>query len=234
MILKTTFSRRNFLAFAGVAGAGLAASACTGSNKAQDEHGTAIELLQRQHSMLRRAVFMLEEIRGGMDARMDLPPEIMIGTVDIIRRLMVDYHQKLEEKYVYPAFDAAQKMSGLVGILREQHAAGAQMTDILRRLADGFSARDLEKRRTVGSAVHQFSRMYQAHTDREDTVLLPALRQVITPAVYREINKAFQNDERQILGQNGLDELTRKLIGFEEALGLGDLAAFTPRVADLR
>ncbi|MEN6437839.1 MAG: hemerythrin domain-containing protein [Syntrophobacter sp.] len=234
MIFKTPFSRRNFLTLAGVAGAGIAASACTGPIKPQDENGTVIEFLERQHGMLRRTIFILEEIRGGMDARMDLSPEILQGTVDIVSRLMVDYHQRIEEKYIYPAFDTAKKMGGLVGILREQHAAGSQLTGILKQLAAGFSAKDHEKRRTLGGAIHQFSRMYRAHADREDTVLLPVLRQVITPVAYREMSKVFENEEKQAFGQNGLEELTRKLVGYEEALGIGDLAAFTPRVEDLR
>jgi len=234
MTSKIPFSRRNFLTLAGVAGAGFAASACTGPNKPRDENGTAIELLDRQHGMLRRAIFILEEIRGGMDARMDLPPEITQGTVELISRLMIEYHQKLEEKYIYPAFDTAKKMGGLVGILREQHDAGTQLTGILKQLAAGFPTKDHEKRRTIGGVIHQFSRMYRAHADREDTVLLPVLRQVVTPVAYREMSRAFEDEEKQAFGQNGLEELTRKLMGFEEALGLGDLAAFTPRVEDLR
>ncbi|MFZ2445405.1 MAG: hemerythrin domain-containing protein [Syntrophobacteraceae bacterium] len=232
MFFLKPISRRKFISLAGAAGAGLVLTGCPGANKG--ETGTAIELLDRQHGILRRAVSILEEVKGGMDARMDLPPEIIQGTVEVVRRLVVDYHQKMEEKYIYPPFDTAKKMGGLVGVLREQHEAGAQLTEILGRLAAGFSARDLEKRRTMGSAIHQFARMYRAHADREDTLLFPLLRQVVAPGAFAKLDEAFLKDDGQFMGQNGFDEAVQKLAGLENALGIGDLAAFTPRMEELR
>jgi len=231
MSFPVPISRRKFIVLA--AGACIAVSGCSNS-KPEAETGTAIELLDRQHGVLCRAISILEEIRGGMDARMDLPPEIIQGTIETMRRIIVDYHQKLEEKYIYTAFDSAKKMGGLIGILREQHDAGSQLTGVLGQLAAGFSVKDLERRRTLGSAIHQFSRMYRAHADREDTLLFPVLRQVVSPAVYEEMSGAIRKDEALFLGSNGFDEAIQKLASYEEILGIGDLAAFTPQVEDLR
>jgi hemerythrin-like domain-containing protein len=226
-------SRRSLFVMAGAAGAGLLITGCTESSKSRGETATAIEILDRHHGILYRIVSILEEVRGGMDAHMDLSPEIVQGTVELARRFVVDHHQRLEEKYVFPVFDAANKMGGLVGVLREQHAVGAQLTDLLKQLAAGFSAKDLEKRRTLGSAIHQFSRMYRAHSNREDTMLFPLLRQVVTPKAYGELNSAFEKEENEILGKNGLDEMNLKLSNYENMLGIGDLAAFTPRMDEL-
>ncbi|MHC1727204.1 MAG: hemerythrin domain-containing protein [Syntrophobacteraceae bacterium] len=221
--------RRNFLA---LAGAGLLAG-CQGSNKPPAEAATAIEIFDRHHGLLRRAIAILEEIRGGMDARMDLPPGIIGETVEVIRHFGIDYHQKLEEKHIFPAFDAAKKMGALVGVLREQHAAGSQLTEVIKELSAGFSAKDLEKRRTMGSAIHQFSRMYRAHSDREETVLFPALRPIMVPGAYAELASAFQNTEKEVLGQNGFEQAIQKLEVHENTLGIGDLAAFTPHADEL-
>jgi hemerythrin-like domain-containing protein len=233
MFSAKPLSRRSLIAMAGAAGAGLLITGCTGSSKSQVDASTAIEILDRQHGILYRAISILEEIRGGMDARMDLPPEIIQGTVEVVRLFVVEHHQKLEEKYIFPAFDAANKMSGLVGVLREQHAAGSQVTDILKQLSAGFSAKDLEKRRTMGSAIHHFSRMYRAHSNREDTMLFPIIRQVVAPKAYGELNSVFEKADADILGKNGFDELIQKLTNYENILGIGDLAAFTPRMDEL-
>jgi hemerythrin-like domain-containing protein len=226
-------SRRSLIVMAGAAGAGLFITGCTGSSKSHAPTATAVEILDRDHGILCRTICILEEARGGMDARMDLPPEIIQGTVELIGRFVVMHHQKLEEKYIFPVFDAANKMSGLVGVLREQHAAGAQLTDTLRQLASGFSAKDLEKRRTLDSAIHQFSRMYRAHSNREDTMLFPLVRQVVTPQAYADLNSAFEKEDGEALGKNGFDEIIQKLSNYENMLGIGDLAAFTPRTDDL-
>ena len=147
---------------------------------------------------------------------------------------IVDHHQQMEEKFIYPVFDAAGKMSALVGVLREQHAAGSQLVGILRGLYAEFSARDLEKRRTMESAIHQFSRMYRAHVEREDTALFPMLRRIMPAKAYVELSSAFRKAESDFIGQNGFEETIRKLTDYENILGIGDLATFTPRAEELR
>jgi hemerythrin-like domain-containing protein len=223
-------SRRGFLV---LAGAGIVAGCSSGPVTPQGEASTAIEILDRQHGLLERAIAILEEIRGGMDARMDLPPEIITETAGIIRRSGVDYHQKMEDKYIFPALDAAKKMGGLIGVLREQHEAGARLIEVIKGLSVGFSAKDLEKRRTMSSAIHHFSRMYRAHTDREETLIFPLVRQVTAPKAFTEMNAAFQKAEKELQGQDRFEETIQKISGYENTLGIGDLAAFTPRVDEL-
>lgn len=226
MFFTRPLSRRKFIALAGSAGAGIIAAGCSSSDKIKEE-GTAIELLDRQHGLLHRSVSILEEVRGGMDARMDLPPEIIQGTVEVIRRFLVDFHQKVEDKHLFPAFEAAKKMGGLIGVLREQHEAGTQLVEVLRQLAAGFSAKDLEKRRTMASGIHKLSRMYRAHADREDTVLFPVFRQVVTPKAYDLVNAEVRKAEIQAGGMSAYEEAVQKLSGYENMLGIGDLSAFT-------
>jgi hemerythrin-like domain-containing protein len=232
MSFENSLSRRSFIALAGAAGAGVLA-ACSQSGQSQGDAATAIEILDRQHGVLRRSLAILEEIRGGMDARMDLPPEIIAGTVEIVRLFIVGHHQQMEESRIYSVFDAANKMSGLTGVLREQHAAASRLTEILKGLCPGFSARDLEKRRTMGSTLHQFCRMYRAHADREDTVLFPLLRRSMLPKAYAELSAAFEKAETEFLGPKGFDETIRKLAGYENVLGIGDLSSFTPHSEEL-
>ncbi len=232
MFSRKPLSRRSFIALAGATGAGVLAG-CSKSGQSEGDAETAIEIMARQHGVLCRAVAVLEEIRGGMDARMDLPPETIGGTVEIVRLFIVGHHQQMEEKFIYPVFDAAGKMSALVGVLREQHAAASQLIGILKGLYAEFSARDLEKRRTLGSALHHFCRMYRAHADREDTALFPLLHRTMPLKAYAELSSAFRKAESDFTGQNGFEETIRKLTDYENILGIGDLATFTPRIEEL-
>ncbi len=232
MFSKTPLSRRSFIAVAGATGAGVLAG-CSKPGKPPEDAATAIEILARQHGVICRAVAILEEIKGGMDARMDLPPEMIGGTVEIVRMFVIAHHQQMEEKHIYPVFDAAGKMSGVVGVLRAQHAAAAQLIEILRGLYREFSVKDLEKRRAMGSAIHLFSRMYRAHVVREDTALLPLLRRIMTPKAYGELSSGTQRAEAEFLGQNGFDETIRKFTDYENILGIGDLASYTPSPEEL-
>ncbi|MGA2403380.1 MAG: hemerythrin domain-containing protein [Syntrophobacteraceae bacterium] len=232
MFSKKPFSRRGFIALAAATGAGVLAG-CSKPDQPRGDAGTVIEIVAPQHGVLYRAIAVLEEIRCGMDARMDLPPEIIGGTVAMVRLFITDHHQQMEEKHIYPVFDAAGKMSGMVGVLREQHAAGSQLIETMRGLYDGFSAKDLEKRRTMASAIHLFSRMYRAHAAREDTELFPLLRRIMPPKAYAELSSALRKAEDEFLGLNGFEETIRKLTDYENILGIGDLTSFTPRADEL-
>jgi hemerythrin-like domain-containing protein len=232
MFSKNPLCRRSFIALAGATGAA-ALAGCSKPDQPPGEAATAIEILARQHGVICRAVAILEEIKGGMDAWMDLPPETIGGTVEIVRLFVIEHHQHMEEKHIFPVFEAAGKMSNLVGVLRKQHAAGSQLIGILRELYREFSAEDLEKRRTMACAIHLFSRMCRAHTAREDTALFPLLRRMMTQKAYAELSSGVKRAESEFLGRDGFDETIRKLADYENILGIGDLAGFTPNPEEL-
>jgi hypothetical protein len=75
--------------------------------------------------------------------------------------------------------------------------------------------------------------MYRAHADREDTALFPLLRGIMPPKAYADLSSACQKAESEFLGQNGFEETIRKLTDYENLLGIGDLATFTPRGEEL-
>lgn len=232
MSFEKSLTRRRFMLLAGSTGAG-ALAACSKYRESRANSDTVIEVLAREHGVLYRSIAILEELRGGMDARMDLPPEIIGGTVEMVRLFMVAHHQQVEEKYIYPLFASASKLSGLIGVLREQHAASSRMTEILKGLSTGFSAKDLERRRTMESTIHQFCRMYRAHANWEDTMLFPVLRSMMPEKAYTELSTAVSKAQTEFLGRDGFSETILKLNGYENILGIGDIASFTPHLDEL-
>ena len=106
MSSKKTLSRRNFFILAGAAGAGLMQGCSSKSSRSpmMEYTGTAIEILERQHGLNRRALAVMAKIKDGIDAQMDIPPEITGGATAIIAAFMIDCHQMMEEKFVFPVF----------------------------------------------------------------------------------------------------------------------------------
>ena len=91
-----------------------------------------------QHGVNRRALAVMDKIKDGIDAQMDIPPEITGGAIAIIAAFMIDCHQLMEEKFVFPVFGASQKTADLIAVLREQHAAASKLTDILEAALRGL------------------------------------------------------------------------------------------------
>jgi hemerythrin-like domain-containing protein len=73
-----------------------------------------------------------------------------------------------------------------------------------------------------------FIRMYRPHEAREDTVLFPALRSVVSPNEFDAMGEDFERDERQKFGEDGFERMVNQVADLERDLGINDLSKFTP------
>src|SRR5207244_1643160 len=98
-------------------------------NKIDPERGvTAPEDLMKEHGVLNRCLLIYEEAMRRLHARHDVPPEVFNHTATLVRRFVEEYHEKNEEKYIFPAFKKAKKQLDLVHTLETQHKAGRVLT----------------------------------------------------------------------------------------------------------
>jgi hypothetical protein len=62
------------------------------------------EDLMREHGVLKRILLVYGEALRRMEANQELPPEPIQESAKIIRSFVEDYHEKLEERYLFPRF----------------------------------------------------------------------------------------------------------------------------------
>ena len=155
---------------------------------------------------------------------------ILSGAAKIIRRFIEDYHEKLEEEHLFPRFEKAGKLTDLVRVLREQHAAGRKLTAAIEAGAAASGLRDEEGRAKVSRSLKLFIRMYRPHEAREDTVLFPALHGIVSAKEYDALGEQFEKKEHDLFGADGFEKVVEEIAGLEKKIGLYDLAGFTPGV----
>jgi len=228
-------TRRKWLA--GALGAG-AASAFAGTQKPPAAQGLSRPIgdegvgpgedLMREHGVLNRILLVYDEALRRTRERSPLPLEPLRTAAGIIRRFVEEYHEKLEEDHLFPRFERAGKLAGLVGVLRAQHQAGRRLTTaILDLTSRGGMATDTA---ALADRLGQFVRMYRPHEAREDTVLFPAFRDLVTKEEYERLGEQFESQEDKLLGEHGFERIVDEVAGIEKALGIDDLASFTPKV----
>src|SRR5205814_367010 len=108
-----------------------------------------------------------------------------------VRKFVEDYHEKLEENFIFPEFEKKKKLVDLVKVLREQHQAGRRVTDVILRNADKVQFRKEDARKELVTSCEAFIRMYRPHEAREDTVLFPSLLTVISVKQIKELGETF-------------------------------------------
>jgi hemerythrin-like domain-containing protein len=189
-----------------------------------------LEDLMREHGLINRALLVYEEaLRRVETPGADLDPGVVLNTARFFRNFAEDYHEKLEEHYVFPQFDKAGLQVPLVQILLRQHNAGRQITDNIQQLANLAALRDAAARRRLAALLQQYVRMYRPHTAREDTVLFPMLEKLVGRHEYLALGDKFESEERLRFGTDGFARVAEQVAGFERAVGIFDLAQFTPR-----
>jgi hemerythrin-like domain-containing protein len=191
-----------------------------------DEGVGPAEDLMREHGVLNRILLVYDEAIRRLEAHQPLPAEPVRASADIIRRFLEGYHEKLEEEHLFPRFERAGRLTDLVGVLRRQHEAGRRLT---AAILEGSSPTASDAARAdFATPLRRFVRMYRPHEAREDTVLFPALRELVSKDEYERLGDTFESRETQVLGERGFERIVDEVAGIERALGIADLDSFTP------
>jgi hemerythrin-like domain-containing protein len=226
--------RRWFIKRAGAAlfGAALyvpALAAQTGAPAAREKTAGEVsptEDLMREHGVLNRVLLIYDELDRRIAARKDYDPKIVTGSAEIIRNFIEQYHEKLEENYLFPRFIQAGRLNDLVQVLLIQHAAGRDLTARILQLANAKTAAD---RTRLREPIHAFIRMYRPHEAQEDTVLFPEFHHIVSQHEFDSLGEEFENEEHKLFGADGFEKMVTQVGNLEKQLGIYDLAQFTPK-----
>ncbi len=188
------------------------------------------EDLMREHGVLNRILLIYDEHLRRLSAKETFDGSILASSADIVRHFVEEYHEKLEEDFLFPRFRKAGKLVSLVDTLLAQHKAGRVLTAQIRELASLATLKYVSDSDKLAEALHSFLRMYRPHEAREDTVLFPAFRSIVSPHEYDALGEDFEKKEDDFFGEDGFFRVVDKVADLEKKLGLYDLGQFTPDV----
>jgi hemerythrin-like domain-containing protein len=229
--------RRSFLQQASIAGTALLMPATAGAQANASESdkpkgGAGIspaEDLMREHGVLNRILLIYDEHLRLLAAKRPFDGSVLAGAADIVRRFVEEYHEKLEEQFLFPRFRKAGKLVSLVDTLQAQHKAGRDLTGQIRELGALGTFKYVSDSEKLADALRAFLRMYRPHEAREDTVLFPAFRTIVSAHEYDALGDDFEKKEDELFGDEGFFKVVDQVVALEKRLGINDLAQFTPK-----
>jgi hemerythrin-like domain-containing protein len=195
----------------------------------EDEGVTAPEDLMKEHGVLNRCLLVYEEVIRRVQEKKEIPPQLLFQTADLIKRFVEDYHEKNEENYIFPVFMKNGKMTDLVETLLAQHKAGRQVTARILQFSEPATFKDSANQFKIVDPCEKFIRMYRPHKAREDTVLFPALRTILSPEEVEALGDRMEEDESKVLGNQGFEKSVAVVEAIEKQLGIYDLIQFTAK-----
>lgn len=194
-----------------------------------DEGISPAEDLMREHGVLNRVLLIYDEHLRLLAAKQPFDGSVLAGAADIIRHFVEEYHEKLEEDFLFPRFRKANKLVGLVDTLLAQHKAGRDLTAQIRELAGVATLKYVSDSDKLAAALRAFLHMYRPHEAREDTVLFPAFRSIVSAHEYDALGDDFEKKEDELFGDEGFFRVVDQVATLEKKLGIYDLAQFTPK-----
>jgi hemerythrin-like domain-containing protein len=235
-------SRRRFFASLGGAGAvvaGVGLGSVARSKPARpveaappdgviEGEATPLEDLMQEHAVLERVLLVYEAGIRRLAARRELAPEIVARAGGIIRHYIEDHHERDEEQHVFPRLERVGVTVELIHTLRAQHDAGRRLTSEVIGRSTAAGLRDPGERAKLVGAMQRFIQMYRPHAARENTVLFPAFRKALSQPEYERLRDTLERSERAAFGGNPFEIFMAEVDALEHALGIDELAAFTP------
>ena len=234
-------TRRRFLQRTSIASAGLLVPAIafahpqeplSTENKERKKDGQEVspaEDLMREHGVLNRILLIYDEHLRRLTAKQTFDGSVLASAADVVRHFVEDYHEKLEEDFLFPRFRKAGKLVNLVDTLLAQHKAGRILTAQIRELSSLATLKYVSDTDKLADSLRAFLRMYRPHEAREDTVLFPAFRTIVSAHEYDALGEDFEKKEDELFGDEGFFKVVNQVAELEKKLGIYDLSQFTPK-----
>ncbi len=80
----------------------------------------------------------------------------------------------------------------------------------------------------LARALDAFELMYAHHAAREDTLVFPAWKDTLSAHQLDEMGELFEEIEHKQFGKDGFEDAVAQIAQIEEAMGIADIAQFTP------
>lgn len=198
------------------------------TNKAEVTEVSPVEDLMREHGALNRILLIYDESIRRIRSKEDINPILIKNSAQIIQNFIENYHEKLEEEYIFPRLKKAGKLIDTVDVLITQHKVGRKLTELIIGLSNTAAFKNQSELSSLENALSKFIHMYRPHEAREDTVVFPEFKTTITQKEYDKLGDEFEDKEHQLFGKEGFEGILAKIADIEKELGIYDLSKFTP------
>ena len=151
-------------------------------------------------------------------AKQEVPTDAMLRATALVRKFVENYHEKLEEDFLFPEFERRDRLTPLVKVLRQQHAAGRALTDAM---AKQFAANEVPPAAKADLA--KACRALRACT----APTRPARTRCSSPPCGRsspaklldELGDKFEKEEDRLFGGNGFGKGVEEVLRHRTATG---------------
>jgi hemerythrin-like domain-containing protein len=150
----------------------------------------AIDLLMREHRLIERVLDGLDgfAVQIGTDAP---APSDLADFADFAREFADGKHHAKEEGILFEAMVASgfPGDAGPIAVMLHEHESFRRLTAMLSELATVEGAWTGEQKRTIVSAIGEYSGTLRMHIQKEDQILYPMAERMLSPERMQDVTE---------------------------------------------
>ena len=174
------------------------------------------EDLMKEHALVTRILIIYDKCVEILSESPILSTiSIVKQTAQIVRNFVENYHEYIEETYIFPLFSNDKKYDILIKELIHQHTISREITSSI--ITD---IENIENIKNVIDNIKKFNKIYVAHINVEDLSLIKNVRSHISEDEFIKLSKKFDEIEDEKLGKHGFKKILKELILIEHKLGI--------------
>lgn len=160
--------------------------------------------LMNEHSLLERIILALEYIK---EHNYNNSYNKIIKLIKIVKEFIEDFHEKMEEEFIFPVFNNT-KYESMTKKLTDEHIKSRLMTSEIIKKSQ-------EKDNSVWENINQFIKLYRMHANLENLLLFRKFRKIYDYKKYIEISEILDKKEDEKFGKGALDKFYKEIIIIE-------------------
>jgi hemerythrin-like domain-containing protein len=168
--------------------------------------------LIHEHEAILFSLKVLEEMSRRVKTGEQIPLSDITAIIDFLKLFADKCHHGKEEGILFPVLEAAgiPKHDGPIGVMLSEHQAGR---GYIKQMQEYAVCIPLD-RNAFTEAADSYITLLRAHIDKESRVLFPMGDAKLSEAKHRELLKAFDEFEENVIGKGKHEELHKQLHEF--------------------
>lgn len=156
--------------------------------------------LEAEHRVIQKAVAGLTYLGTQIEAGEPVDPELLIRAVEFLRSYADRRHHGKEEALFFPALEArgVPHRGCPVGVLLHEHTHGRELVGEFAEAIDQYAAGGQDAGQRLSTVMGKLSELYPHHIWKEDYLLFPLSKKVLTESDVAKLSEQFAEVNRQM------------------------------------
>lgn len=163
---------------------------------------TAIQIIRDEHLAIAAVVYSLRQlVRHIRDDGRQPDFRLLHAMLDYIVEYPDRWHHPKENEYLFKALRSRNpKAAALIDELEAEHVTGDRLIEDLKIKLSRFERGEPESLAPFAAAVEHYAQFQWDHLRKEEDILIPLAEKWLTAEDWREIARAFQENDNPLYG----------------------------------